>query len=118
MTTEPQFDRASGILIDESLEILKAFKEGKEIWRHCLDGISAFAEYQINDVEVLLFWLSKQPDSLYIKEKPKVKTIKYTVEIEMPSGDYVSAGYLKDLIEEDINVEDPKRYKVKVVMEE
>lgn len=46
-----------------------------------------------------------------------MKTVKYTVEIEMPDGDYISARWLQELIE-DINIEDSGRYKVKVMMEE
>lgn len=43
-----------------------------------------------------------------------MKTQKYTVEIEMPDGDYISPGWLQDLIEFDCNMEDGKRCKVTV----
>lgn len=43
-----------------------------------------------------------------------MKTQKYIVEIEMPDGDYISAGWLQDLIECDCNVEDKRRHKVSV----
>lgn len=43
-----------------------------------------------------------------------MKTQKYIVEIEMPDGDYTSAGWLQELIEFDCNIVDHHRCKVTV----
>lgn len=43
-----------------------------------------------------------------------MKTQRFIVEIEMPEGDMVSSGWLKDLIQEDCDVEDAGRQKVVV----
>lgn len=41
-----------------------------------------------------------------------MKKQRYIVEIEMPDGDFISAGWLKDLIQTDCDVEDEGRKKV------
>lgn len=41
-----------------------------------------------------------------------MKKQRYIVEIEMPDGDFISAGWLKDLIQTDCNIEDDGRQKV------
>lgn len=43
-----------------------------------------------------------------------MKTQKYLVEIEMPDGDFVGAGWIEELIEFDCNTEDEGRCKVSV----
>ena len=43
-----------------------------------------------------------------------MKKQRYIVEIEMPDGDFISAGWLKDLIQTDCDVEDESRKKVTV----
>ena len=43
-----------------------------------------------------------------------MKKQRYIVEIEMPDGDFISAGWLKDLIQTDCDVEDEGRKKVTV----
>ena len=43
-----------------------------------------------------------------------MKKQRYIVEIEMPDGDFISAGWLIDLIQTDCNVEDEGRMKVTV----
>jgi len=43
-----------------------------------------------------------------------MKKQRYIVEIEMPEGDFISAGWLKDLIQADCDVEDSGRQKVEV----
>jgi len=43
-----------------------------------------------------------------------MKKQRYIVEIEMPNGDFISAGWLKDLIQADCDMEDEGRNKVTV----
>lgn len=43
-----------------------------------------------------------------------MKKQRYIVEIEMPDGDFISAGWLKDIIQTDCDVEDESRKKVTV----
>lgn len=43
-----------------------------------------------------------------------MKTQKYLVTIEMPDGDMIGPGWIKDLIEADCDVEDVGRHKVSV----
>ena len=43
-----------------------------------------------------------------------MKKQRYIVEIEMPDGDFISADWLKDLIQADCDVEDESRKKVTV----
>lgn len=43
-----------------------------------------------------------------------MKKQRYIVEIEMPNGDFISAGWLKELIQTDCDVEDESRKKVTV----
>lgn len=43
-----------------------------------------------------------------------MKKQRYIVEIEMPDGDFISAGWLKDLIQTDCDVKDEDRNKVTV----
>ena len=43
-----------------------------------------------------------------------MKTQKYIVTIEIPDGDMISPGWIKDLIQADCDVEDEGRQKVSV----
>ena len=44
-----------------------------------------------------------------------MKTQKYLVTIEMPDGDMIGPGWIKDLLEADCDVEDVGRHKVSVI---
>ena len=47
-----------------------------------------------------------------------MKKQRYIVEIEMPDGDFISAEWLKDLIQKDCDVEDEGREKITVQVQE
>ena len=47
-----------------------------------------------------------------------MKKQRYIVEIEMPDGDFISAGWLKDLIQTDCDVEDEGGEKITVRVQE
>lgn len=44
----------------------------------------------------------------------KMKTQRYIIEIEIPDGDFVGAGWIEELIESECNIEDAYRSKVSV----
>lgn len=44
-----------------------------------------------------------------------MKTQKYLITIEMPDGDMIGPGWIKDLLEADCDVEDVGRHKVSVI---
>lgn len=62
--------------VDKVLEILTAYKLGKEIWRTCLSSNATFADYEIDNIFQLMDVINKDLNSLYIKEDPVLRPYK------------------------------------------
>lgn len=80
-------------------EIIKAFNEGKEIWRDCMHSQAIFKPYRVEYIKDLLSLLSTEPDGLYIKKDPEYrpyKNAKEFLEALKEHGPYYYQTDLKD----------------------
>ena len=57
-------------------EIIKAFNEGKEIWRDSHNNYAPLKPYQVDDINHILSLLTTDADSLYIKDDNEHNTHK------------------------------------------